>query len=74
MRYGYLDGFRRGISVFAIFSYGNAVLGTPPNVPLQRQKTTRENTGWAELVSGRTSTYTKCLFQASGTKIREVNE
>ena len=25
----YLDDFRRGISVFAIFSYGIAVLGTP---------------------------------------------
>ena len=33
MRYGYLDGFRRGISVFAIFSYGNAVLGNPPMSP-----------------------------------------
>ena len=30
MRYRYLDDFRRGISVFAIFSYGIAVLGTPP--------------------------------------------
>ena len=29
MRYRYLDDFRRGISVFAIFSYGIAVLGTP---------------------------------------------
>ena len=26
MRYRYLDDFRRGISVFAIFSYGIAVL------------------------------------------------
>ena len=35
MGYRYLDYFRRGISVFAIFSYGIAVLGTPPpNVPL----------------------------------------
>ena len=35
MRYRYLDDFRRGIAVFAIFSYGIAVLGTPPpNVPL----------------------------------------
>ena len=33
MRYRYLDDFRRGISVFAIFSYGIAVLH-PPNVPL----------------------------------------
>ena len=33
MGYRYLDDFRRGISVFAIFSYGIAVLGTP-NVPL----------------------------------------
>ena len=33
MRYGYLDDFRRSISVFAIFSYGNAVLGTPPMSP-----------------------------------------
>ena len=29
MRYRYLDDFRRGISVFATFSYGIAVLGTP---------------------------------------------
>ena len=28
MRYRYLDDFRRGVSVFAIFSYGIAVLGT----------------------------------------------
>ena len=28
MRYRYLDDFRRGISVFAIFFYGIAVLGT----------------------------------------------
>ena len=38
MRYRYLDDFRRGISVIAIFSYGIAViavLGTPP-CPLQR--------------------------------------
>ena len=33
MRYRYLDDFERGISVFAIFCYGIAVLGTP-NVPL----------------------------------------
>ena len=32
MRYRYLDDFERGISVFAIFCYGIAVLGTP-NVP-----------------------------------------
>ena len=28
MRYRYLDDFRRGVSVFTIFSYGIAVLGT----------------------------------------------
>ena len=33
MRYRYLDDFRRGISVFAIFSYGIAVLDTPPMSP-----------------------------------------
>ena len=33
MRYRYLDGFRSGISVFAIFSYGIAVLGTPQCPP-----------------------------------------
>ena len=33
MRYRYLDDFRRGISVFAIFSYGVAVLGTPQCPP-----------------------------------------
>ena len=34
MRYRYLDDFRCGISVFAIFSYGIAVLGTPQCPPL----------------------------------------
>ena len=34
MRYRYLDDFRRGISVSAIFSYGIAVLGTPQCPPL----------------------------------------
>ena len=33
MRYRYLIDFRRGISVFVIFSYGIAVLGTPPMSP-----------------------------------------
>ena len=33
MRYRYLDDFRLGISVFAIFSYGIAVLGTPQCPP-----------------------------------------
>ena len=33
MRYRYLDDFRRGISVFALFSYGIAVLGTPQCPP-----------------------------------------
>ena len=34
MRYRCLDDIPRGISVFAIFSYGIAVL--PPNVPLAK--------------------------------------
>ena len=33
VRYRYLDDFRRGISVFAFFSYGIAVLGTPQCPP-----------------------------------------
>ena len=33
MRYRYLDDFRHGISVFAIFSYGIAILGTPQMSP-----------------------------------------
>ena len=33
MRYRYFDDFRRGISVFVIFSYGIAVLGTPQMSP-----------------------------------------
>ena len=33
MRYRYLDNFRRGISVFAIFSDGVTVLGTPQCPP-----------------------------------------
>ena len=38
MRYRYLDDFRHGISVFAIFSYGIAVLGTPQcPPPIQRR-------------------------------------
>ena len=39
MRYQYLVDFRRGISVFAIFSYGIAVLGTPPMSPSYRLNT-----------------------------------
>ena len=31
----FLDDFRRSISVFAIFSYGIAVLGTPQCPPLK---------------------------------------
>ena len=38
MRNRYLDDFWRGISVFAIFSFGIAVLGTPPNVPLLKTR------------------------------------
>ena len=34
MWYRYIDDFRRGISVFAIFSYGIEVLGTPQCPPL----------------------------------------
>ena len=34
MQCRYLDDFRRGISVFAIFSHGIAVLGTPQCPPL----------------------------------------
>ena len=40
MRYRYLDDFRRGISVFAIFSYGIAVLDTPQCPPLLTKKLT----------------------------------
>ena len=36
MRYRYLDDFPRGILVFAIFSYGIAVLGTPQCPPLSK--------------------------------------
>ena len=36
MRYRYLVDLRRGISVFAIFSYGIAVLGTPKCPPPHR--------------------------------------
>ena len=46
MRYRYLDDFRRGISVFAIFSYGIAVLGTPqcpPHFQNQRGASTLQN-------------------------------
>ena len=35
MRYLYLDDFRRGISVSAIFCYDIAVLGTPQCPPLK---------------------------------------
>ena len=34
MRYRYLDDFQHSISVFAIFSYVIAVLGTPQCPPL----------------------------------------
>ena len=36
MGYRYLDDFRRGISVFAIFSYCIAVLGTPQCPPRRK--------------------------------------
>ena len=42
MRYWYLDDFRRDISVFTIFSYGIAVLGTlqcPPQLFISVRKT-----------------------------------
>ena len=42
MRYRYLDNFRRGISVFAIFSYGITVLGTPQCPP----QVAVEEEGW----------------------------
>ena len=45
MGYRYLDDFRRGISVFAIFSYGIAVLGTPQCPPPQNESTTNSNEG-----------------------------
>ena len=38
MRYRYLVDLRRGISVFAIFSYGIAVLGTPQCPPPDVQR------------------------------------
>ena len=54
MGYRYLDDFRRGISVFAIFSYGIAVLGTPqcpPPFPVQgcplRFSFLRKLTSWS---------------------------
>ena len=42
MRYRYLDDFRRGISVFAIFSRGISVLGTSPMFPSYLVSTRRE--------------------------------
>ena len=45
MRYRYLDDFRGGISVFAIFSYGIAVLGTPQCPPPELWQPARENGG-----------------------------
>ena len=57
MRYRYLDNFRRGISVFVIFSYGIALLVTPQCPPPDREyarrssqaRSTRgqENEAWA---------------------------
>ena len=44
MRYRYLDDFRRGISVSAIFSYGIAVLGTPQCHPQQEYLPCAANT------------------------------
>ena len=43
MGYRYLDDFRRGISVFAIFSYGIAVLGTPQCPPLYNMYQNKTN-------------------------------
>ena len=61
MRYRYLDDFRRGISVFAIFSYGIAVLGTPQCPPQEEKckKTTqllsRHNSVTAAVSKGQTT-------------------
>ena len=60
MRYRYLDDFRRGISVFTIFSYGIAVLGTPQCPPPNWDKNTfamqvhsrfppKKNAGWSQV-------------------------
>ena len=57
MRYRYLDDFRRGISVFAIFSYGIAVLGTPQCPPLHRLITTKK-----ELLKYKLASDDKCPF------------
>ena len=38
MRYGYLVDLRSGISVFAIFWYGIAELGTPQCPPPERKR------------------------------------
>ena len=37
MGYRYLDDFQRGISVFAIFSYGYCGIGYPPMSPSNRK-------------------------------------
>ena len=57
MRYRYLDDFRRGISVFAIFSYGIAVLGTPQCPPLKAKR---------EVITYCNQLYSVCQFQNHG--------
>ena len=75
MRYRYLDDFRRGISVFAIFSYGIAVLGTPQCPPqlvsgddslklLELKPTTRSSASLWDSVSTSESDKVTSLFQA----------
>ena len=75
MRYRYLDDFRRGISVFAIFSYGIAVLGTPqcppPKsklAPLQRRSVLDD------LVLSLKSLKSSCEFHIPRARIRRWAE
>ena len=49
MRYRYLDDFRRSISVFATFSYGIAVLGTPQCPPLKADSFSNKKTHRSKL-------------------------
>ena len=52
MRYRYLVDLRRGISVFAIFSYGIAVLGTPQCPPHYDSRPLNERFQLTEVLNG----------------------
>ena len=65
MRYRYFVHFRHGISVFANFSYGIAVLGTPQCPPSNEHLQNYKSTGSAFKWSFNAANYERLYSQLS---------